>query len=94
MFNSLEQSLPDKAIDASECFCLSMPFLDDLQHMLEQPVGSIHIARPDSQLLCCTCVYFLCNILLSVVQSHSDDSHVHATATCSARALAQAHPTM
>ena len=62
--------------------------------MLEQPVGSMHIARLDPQLPCCTCAYILCNILWSAVQSHFDDSHVHATATCSARALAQAHPTM
>ena len=32
-------------------------------------------------------------ILWPEVQSHSDDSHVHATGLRSARALAQAHPT-
>ena len=36
------------------------------------------LARPDSQFLCCTRVYFLCDILWSEVQSHSDSSHMHA----------------
>ena len=31
------------------------------------------LARPDSRFLCCTHVYFLCDILWSEVQSHSDD---------------------
>ena len=52
------------------------------------------LARPDSQFLCCTCVYFLCDILWPEVQSHSDDSHVYATCPRSACALAQAHPTI
>ena len=51
------------------------------------------LARPDSQFLCCTCVYFLCDILRPEVQSHSDDSPVHAPGLRSACALAQAHPT-
>jgi len=46
------------------------------------------LARPDSQFLCCTSVYFLCDILWPEVQSHSDNSHVHATGLCSACALA------
>ena len=37
------------------------------------------IARPDSQFLYCTFVYFLCDILWPEVQSHSDDSRMHAT---------------
>jgi len=52
------------------------------------------LARPDSQFLCCTCVYLLRDIMQSRVQFHPDDSHVHATAPHSARALAQACPTM
>ena len=52
------------------------------------------LARPDSQFLRCTCVYFLCDILWSAVQSHSDNSHMHATGPHSACALAQARPTM
>ena len=52
------------------------------------------LARPDSQFLCCTCVYFLCDILWPEVQPHSGDSHVHTTGPHSACALAQAHPTM
>ena len=52
------------------------------------------LARPDSQFLFCTCVYLLCDILWSEVQSHFDDSHVYATHPRSACALAQAHPTM
>ena len=52
------------------------------------------IARPDSQFLCCTCVYFLCDNVWPEVQSHSDDSHVHGTGPHYACALAQAHPTM
>jgi len=52
------------------------------------------LARPGSKFLCCTCVYFLGDILWPEVQSHSDDSPVHAPGSCSACALAQAHPTM
>jgi len=36
------------------------------------------LARPDSQFLCCTHLYFLCDILWPEVQSHSDSSHMHA----------------
>jgi len=36
------------------------------------------LARPDSQFLCCTHVYFLCDIPWSEVRSHSDSSHMHA----------------
>jgi len=32
-------------------------------------------------------MYFLCDILWPKVQSHSDDSHAHATGPHSARAL-------
>jgi len=49
------------------------------------------LARPDPQFLFCTCVYFLCDIRLPEVQSHSDNSHMNATGIRSARALAQAH---
>jgi len=49
---------------------------------------------PDSQFLCCTRVYSLCDTLWPKVQSHSDDSPVHITGPCSACALAQAHSTM
>ena len=52
------------------------------------------LARPDSQSLCCTRVYFLCDILWPEVQSHFDSSHMPATGPCSARALTQARPTM
>jgi len=47
--------------------------------------------RPDWQFLCCTCVYFLCDILWPEGQY---DSHVHATAPCSAYALAHTCPSM
>ena len=52
------------------------------------------LARPDSQFLCCTCVYFLRDILWPQVQSHSDNSHRHATGLHFARALTQALPIM
>jgi len=52
------------------------------------------LARSDSQFLCCTRVYFLCNLLWPKVQSHSDDSHVYATGPRYAHALAQARPTL
>ena len=39
----------------------------------------------------CTC---LCDIVWPEVQSHSDDSPVHASGACSACALAQARPTV
>ena len=39
-------------------------------------------------------MYFLCDILWSEVESHSDNSHMHATDPHSARALPQARPTM
>jgi len=51
------------------------------------------IARPDSQFLC-TRVYILCDFLWPEVQSHSDDSHMHVTAPCSACVLGQARPTV
>ena len=41
----------------------------------------------------CTCI-FLCDFLWPKIQSHSDDSHMHVTAQCSARVLSQARPTM
>ena len=37
---------------------------------------------------------FFGDILWAEVQSHSDDSHMHVTAPCSACALHQARPTM
>ena len=52
------------------------------------------LARPDSQSLCCACVYVLCDILWPKVQLHSANSHMPATSPCSAHALAQARPTM
>ena len=51
------------------------------------------IARPHSQFLFSARVLFG-DILWPEVQSHSDDSHMHVTAPCSARALDQAHLTM
>ena len=39
-------------------------------------------------------MYFLCGILWPEVQSHSDDSPVHAPGPRSAFALAQVRPTM
>jgi len=39
-------------------------------------------------------VYILCDFLWPEVQPHSDDSQMHVTAPCSARALGQARPTM
>ena len=49
------------------------------------------LARPDSQFLCCTYVYFLCGILWPEVQSHSDDGPVHAPGPRSACTFAQAY---
>ena len=51
------------------------------------------LASPDSQFLCCTCVYTLCDILWPEVQSHYDSSHIHASGLRSACAHAQARPT-
>ena len=52
------------------------------------------LARPDSQSLYSTRVYFLCDILWPEVQLHSDSSHMPATGPCSAHALTQARPTV
>jgi len=52
------------------------------------------LAWPDSESLCCTRVYFLCDILWPEVQSQSDNSHIPATGPRSARALTQARPTV
>ena len=51
------------------------------------------LASPDSQFLCCTCVYTLCDILWREAQSHYDSSRIHASGLRSACALAQARPT-
>jgi len=70
-----------------------MPSPHDLQRVRDQPVcsmlwlGLTHSSRV-------VYVYFLHNILWPEVQSHSDDSPVHATAPHSTHALAQARPTM
>ena len=40
--------------------------------------GPACVQHTDSQFLCCTRVYFLCDILWSEVRSHSDSSHTHA----------------
>ena len=50
------------------------------------------LARPDHS-SCVVQVCTLCDILWPEVQSHSDDSHVHATGPRSVHTLAQAHPT-
>ena len=60
---------------------------------------------PAENMVCYTssCVVYTCVHLrsysvacmrLCYIQSHSGDGHVHATAPCSACALAQAHPTI
>ena len=43
---------------------------------------------------CVVHVCTLCDILWPEVQSHSDNSHVHASGLCCAHALTQAHATM
>jgi len=71
-----------------------MPSPHDLQHCAGLPCVQHALARPDSQSLCCTRVYFLCDILWLEVQSHSDNSHMPTTGPHSAHVLTQARPTV
>jgi len=54
--------------------------------------ASYIVSRPNSHFMY-TCVLF-CDVLWPEVQSHSDDSHMHLSAPCSAPALGQTRSTM
>ena len=70
---------------------LSMPSPYDLQRVLDQPVCSMLCIL---KLGLTHSPYVQVYLFVPEVQSHPDDSHMHVTAPCFARALSQAHPTM
>ena len=71
-------------------------------HVLDQCASIHHVWRACwtasalsmAQFLCCAYVCMFCLIFCGQRFLHSDDGYVHATTLFSARALAQAHPTM
>jgi len=71
--------------------CLICPY-----HLSVHVLQSTWCTRP-AQFLCCAHVCRFCFIFYGLrfyAQSHSDDCQAHTPAPCSARALAQARPTM
>jgi len=59
-------------------------------HVLDQPVCSMLVYYSQAWLTVPVyIVHFFCDLLCPEFQSHSDDTHTHVTAPCSAHVLAQ-----